>query len=1039
MLYPKSLFPLLDEALFKMPTEEYRGAPFWAWNAELDEALLSEQLDCMKQMGFGGVHTHPRTGLLTPYLGEKFMSCVKFCVEAAKKKGMRIYLYDEDRWPSGFAGGFVTQNEQYRRKHILFTTVPYIVDSRPTGDAPSYVKPVRTANGQLLAVYDVVLDSADMTLKEYRQIDEHENACGTKWYAYLESDLPSSWYNNRTYVDTLNKDAIAEFVAITHEAYKQAVGDAFGETVPSIFTDEPMFTYKTFLPFPEDTSDVVLPWTDKFSESFKAAYGLDIMPMLPELLWELPHDEASRARYLYHDHVTELFVSAFADTCGAWCSENNLLLTGHLMREPTLYSQSSAVGEAMRSYRSFGLPGVDMLANHYEYTSVKQAQSVAHQYGREGVLSELYGITNWSFDFRMHKLQGDWQAALGVTNRVPHLSMLSMSGEAKRDYPASINYQAPWHLEYPVIETHFARLNTAMTRGKPVIKVGVIHPIESFWLHWGPLAQTNSARDTLEQRFSDVTQWLLFDLIDFNYISEALLPEQCKTASNPLAVGKMEYDVVIVPGCETIRKSTLDRLKVFKEQGGTVIFMGKAPSYVDSLASDEAAFLAERCNQIPFEKAELLKALAPFKELELRLESGVSAAHYLSQLRQDGDCRWLLLAQGKPVSMKDVCTAESLKLQIRGEYTVELYDTISGEISTLASDYKNGKTILAYSLYPHDCLLLKLSPCTQSHVPQKLRPIAAYKEIKAIIPNCVPITLHEPNVLLLDRAELSLNGGVYRSANELLRADNELRKELGMQPRQGSIAQPWVTAGNISGQHNVRLRFVIKSKICLESVMLALEESTRTKVIWNDKNIPVYPTGYYVDHSIATIALGGLNCGENILEIDLQYDDSTNLEWFYILGDFGVSVRGKEAEITAPVRELSFGDITYQGLPFYGGNLTYHLPCPTAGDDGFDKLYVHIPHYRGAMIAVECAGERQGTIIFAPYTIQTASPKSDKLDITLFGNRVNSFGAVHLVADQERQLRPRSWRSEGDEWSEEYVFEPVGILSTPIIKHKKTL
>ena len=57
-------------------------------------------------------------------------------------------------------------------------------------------------------------------------------------------------------------------------------------------------------------------------------------------------------------------------------------------------------------------------------------------------MSELYGVTSWSFDFRRHKLQGDWQAALGITLRVPHLSWVSMKGEAKRDYPASINYQS---------------------------------------------------------------------------------------------------------------------------------------------------------------------------------------------------------------------------------------------------------------------------------------------------------------------------------------------------------------------------------------------------------------------------------------------------------------------------------------------------------------------------------------------------------------------------------------------------------------------
>ena len=124
---------------------------------------------------------------------------------------------------------------------------------------------------------------------------------------------------------------------------------------------------------------------------------------------------------------------------------HGIALTGHMMEEPTLETQTVALGEAMRSYRSFEIPGIDMLCDRRELSTAKQAESAVHQFGREGMTSELYGVTNWDFDFRGHKLQGDWQAALGVTVRVPHLTWTSMAGEAKRDYPASISYQSPWY------------------------------------------------------------------------------------------------------------------------------------------------------------------------------------------------------------------------------------------------------------------------------------------------------------------------------------------------------------------------------------------------------------------------------------------------------------------------------------------------------------------------------------------------------------------------------------------------------------------
>ena len=47
------------------------------------------------------------------------------------------------------------------------------------------------------------------------------------------------------------------------------------------------------------------------------------------------------------------------------------------------------------------------------------------------------------------------------------------------------------------------------------------------------------------------------------------------------------------------------------------------------------------------------------------------------------------------------------------------------------------------------------------------------------LPNRVAVTLSEPNVLLLDRAEFCMDGGAYQPAQELLRADNVLRSQLG--------------------------------------------------------------------------------------------------------------------------------------------------------------------------------------------------------------------------------------------------------------------
>ena len=82
---------------FQTPPVEMRGAPFWAWNGDLKEELLREQIRIMHEMGFGGFFMHSRTGLETPYMQKEWFHAIDVCIDEAEKLGMLAYLYDEDR------------------------------------------------------------------------------------------------------------------------------------------------------------------------------------------------------------------------------------------------------------------------------------------------------------------------------------------------------------------------------------------------------------------------------------------------------------------------------------------------------------------------------------------------------------------------------------------------------------------------------------------------------------------------------------------------------------------------------------------------------------------------------------------------------------------------------------------------------------------------------------------------------------------------------------------------------------------------------
>lgn len=173
MLYKKSKEKDLSKVLFKNPTSEYRGAPFWAWNCELKKDELLWQIEQLKAMGLGGFHMHSRDGMATPYLSDEFMELIESCVDKAEKEGMYAYLYDEDRWPSGSAGGIITKDRKYAQRYLFFTT-------KHEDNAVSFDEAYETGKPYFVAAYDIILNDNGELLK-YNKIEFDGDAKGTKW------------------------------------------------------------------------------------------------------------------------------------------------------------------------------------------------------------------------------------------------------------------------------------------------------------------------------------------------------------------------------------------------------------------------------------------------------------------------------------------------------------------------------------------------------------------------------------------------------------------------------------------------------------------------------------------------------------------------------------------------------------------------------------------------------------------------------------------------------------------------------------------
>jgi len=489
----------------------------------------------------------------------------------------------------------------------------------------------------------------------------------------------------------------------------------------------------------------------------------------------------------------------------------------------------------------------------------------------------------------------------------------------------------------------------------------------------------------------------------------------------------MAYDAIVVPAaCETLRSTTLERLEAFRHDGGKLIFMGEAPKYENAEPSERALALCADCVRIPIGRSALLDALDDNRVVEMRSASGSLTNDYFYRMRADGDRLWLFIARARDAYNKDISTVNDITVKVKGNYSVTLYDTLTGDIRPDVYSFDGPHTLIPAALHQHDSRLWLLTPSDQaSHAADG----AEDNVVTPISTPCaVPFTLDEPNVLMLDQAtRWKLDGGEWQKEDEILRIDTAIRRACGWNPLGNACDQPWYLPRK-APDHVAELIFEFNSETEYEGALLALEKAETAWIVLNGESVASKTLGYYVDKSIKTVRLPKIRKGKNELCVRYPYGEGSALERMYVLGKFGVRVEGRRAVMTPLSEKLAFGDIVSQGLPFYSGKLTYHLNARTNGG----KLRVRAPQYRAAVLRATVDRNESKLIAFAPYIAEfDLSAGEHSIDIDAYINRTNGFGPVHDADEKTGYQGPNIWRTKGDNWCYEYRLAREGILVSP--------
>lgn len=1031
---------------FAFPPDEYRPVAFWSWNELMELKEIRRQVCEMKAAGFGGCFIHSRIGLLTEYLSNDWFESVDAAIDESKKCGLKISFYDEDKWPSGFAGGRVPlENSAYRMKTLFARPVEQIV---PLG--------------------------AEAIGKHYGGIQVY------KWTVPLGHD----WFNGTCFTDLMSKSAVKCFIKHSYDSYYQKYKDLYGTDIVYEFTDEPCTIYRANVP------EGSVPFSEEFFEAFGELNGYNATDHLYKLFFN--DENAQKFRIDYFRTVNYQFEQNFSKQISDWCSGHNIGLIGHYMSEHDMYDQQLWGTKIMPNYRHLHVPGIDHLGLDIDYPIVaKQCQSVVNQYGKSRMMSELYGCCGQGATFEDRLWIATEQIQLGVNLLVPHLLSYTMAGCRKRDYPPNLFYQQPWWRVNPAMDIPLSRLCYAMSRGRCHSKILVIHPQESTFALWqtkyenllnicmnhkdvNPITQESRSKIfDLNESLNTLIAEFLHNQINFDFGDETILAQDgevmVEDGETVIRIGMMSYKAVVLPEMHTISPQTVRILDKFKQMGGDLMAYRNTPELMDGHKSD---VLEKFMNDIPKRTVSgIVLSLKQKDDLVTFFPEGEYSGYLWTHVRRLENGEVLLFVS----NLNRAVTLDGT-LKINGGWkTAILLDHWSGTEKAVTVESHFDGIGINLSLAPVQSRLFLLGD-SRGQFP--LASLGSTLSNKSFELTDISVKRLDDNAIILDTAFWAEAGDMLSACQVPI---NAIQGRLNKMKYNGSLT----------------LKFCFNtSEVPLDhKICLVVEHPENYIIEVNGREVRYAGLPYWLDIRFLPISIREYVVeGENHIVLrcnNFRYGDltsvndyaaryGTEIESIYIVGDFSVQgeytngsfdetywnisklkppfkyLRTVSAVVTAP-KDLLLGDVTEDGLPFYAGRLEYRTSLPELEIDS-ERIILRLEKFNAAFAEIFIDDKQAGHILSQPYEIDLTDIYKGGacLKIVLYSTLRNLLGPHHdkggnRIYTGPEAFMPQFETSEGydlhverwakgnempDDWQDDYVlvnFGEIGRLVVDVI------
>ena len=718
-----------------MDARQLTGPLFWLHGDDTKERL-EMYVDKVAEGGNGAFTTESRPH--TDWLGPTWFRDVGICLEAAKKHGLKLWIFDEKWWPSQSVAGEVPP--RYAAKLLDAVAVEV--------EGPQAYKVEGFAGERYIAAVagrtsgDGAVDGGSLVdlASSIRDGNLTWAVPAGRWkimkFTHKQAPGLGQGGGRELSVDGMSKDCVDWFLETVYQPHYEHFKADFGKTIQGFFYDEP-----------ETRGD----WGTALN-GVLAEQKADWKKAYVAYKFRLSGDEQAAARFQYLDARAEAWGRTMYGGITKWCEARGVKCIGHFMEHGGMYMlQDFCAGDLMRVMKYCSMGGIDAVFSQFKpgqraaydppcWQTPKLGSSITHAYGKPDDVSmvEIFGARGQDLTYPEMKWWADHMHVSGVNFLIPH----SFNPRAPYDtdcppYFYNGGFEPRFPL-YKVFADYTSRLSVMLTGGRHVAPVALLSPGQS--LHVGKGVPLDQLSESLQDALYDC-DWLPFEVLE----------NDMKVIGKELKLRNESYKVLIVPPVEVIPYPTLAKAKQFFDGGGVVVGYGFLPTKSATLGQTSADVAQLRdaiwgavqpglnvSKTSPAGGRSYLLPAAPTPEQLQQVLAGDAGIHPTLEVAEGRTDHWLhvlhRVKSGRDVffiaNQNHLGEARRFRFSITADGVPECWDAMRNEITAVPFTRKGQQVELALDMDPNESVLLVFQP-QQRALPTHL-PTGAIQASKTI-------------------------------------------------------------------------------------------------------------------------------------------------------------------------------------------------------------------------------------------------------------------------------------------------------------------